>query len=107
VTYSHPVPIDTDAVPCRKDPERQFPNGSGAAREAQEHAAKAVCRFGNNGRACPLLVRCLSYGIQYAVEGVWGATTEKERQDIRDATGTVPISITPGMPRATVYRRTA
>jgi hypothetical protein len=103
----HPTPIDSDEVPCRKDPDRMFPAGNGAAREAQEHAAKAVCRFGNDGRACPLLVPCLSYGLDFAVEGIWGASTEKERENIRRATGAVPISITPGTPRATVYRRTA
>lgn len=107
MTYDTPVPLDTDTVPCRRNPEKQFPKSNGAAREAQEHAAKTVCRRGNNGKPCHLFDACFAYAMEYAVEGVWGASTWAERQKIRAANGVVPISITPGTARVTVYRRTA
>lgn len=107
MTYDTVTPLDVEAVPCRRDPEKQFPTATGAAREAQEHAAKAVCKRGNNGAPCHLFDRCFAYSMRFAVEGVWAATTWAERQKLREANGEVPISITPGTPRATVYRRTA
>ena len=93
MTFSTPITIDTDTVPCRRDPERQFPVGHGSAREAQEHAAKTVCRRGDNGRACPLIDRCLRFALRHAVEGVWGATTAEERQAIRARTGVEAIPL--------------
>ena len=100
---SHPTPLDTDAVPCRRQPERMFPTGTKPNTLApQEAAAKAVCRTGNNGRACPVLDRCLRYALRHNVEGVWGATTTEERQKIRDRTGVVaiPIALSPTLRHA-------
>ena len=93
MTYSHPLPIDHESVPCRKDPERQFPVGSGEARTAQENRAKTVCRRGNNGKACPLIDRCLRFALRHSVEGVWGGTTEDERQAVRARTGVEAIPL--------------
>jgi hypothetical protein len=102
MTYDHPVPVDTDAVPCRRDPERMFPVGNGASREAQDHAAKAVCRFGNGGHHCPLFSRCLRFSVRHSVDGIWASTTPEERQKIRDRTGVeaIPLYLSPSPARA-------
>lgn len=107
MSINHPTPLDVEAVPCRTNPERMFPAGTGAYREAREESAKSVCNRGANGSPCPLRDRCLAYALQHAVEGVWGGTTWSERQDMRAANGILPVSITTGVARLTVYRRTA
>lgn len=62
---------------CRDhDPEIWFPIGTpGApAYEAEVERAKAICR------TCPALISCLFYALDNGVKfGVWGATTEFER----------------------------
>lgn len=79
-----PYPVARDVDPaCRgADPELFFPFADAHARQA-----KAICH------RCPLLGRCLPYAIAYAVTGVWGATTEGERNAYRRANGIQPISI--------------
>lgn len=96
-----PTPIDVDAVPCRANPEAMFPTGIQKQRAAQDAAAKAVCRTGNNGKACPVIDRCLRYALRHAVEGIWAATTLEERQAIRGRTGVVadPIGLSEAMSR--------
>lgn len=93
MTYNPVTPIDTDAVPCRRDPERMFPTGIQNTRKAQEASARAVCRTGNGGRACPLIDRCLRYALRHNVDGVWAATTLDERVAIRERTGVVAIPL--------------
>jgi WhiB family redox-sensing transcriptional regulator len=85
---SHPIPIDTDAVPCRRDPERMFPvadKPGGYA--ASVERAKAVCR------TCPLVDPCFAYAIRVDVAGVWGNSSEQERQEFRKNNGIVPIPV--------------
>lgn len=88
-----PVPIDTDTVPCRANPELHFPTATGPRREAQENRAKTVCRTGSNGHRCPLFDACLTEALHWDVVGVWGATNEKERDAIRKRTGVVPLPV--------------
>lgn len=105
MTPTHPVPIDTDAVPCRRDPELFFSQrgdaGHPAAVQLRIDEAKAICA------RCPLKDPCLAYAITFDVEGTWGGSTLKERNRLRKNNGIVPISITTGTARASVYRRTA
>ena len=80
---AHPVPRDADAVPCRKDPEKQFPAVNAAGHLAAVAAAKAVCDTGNDGAPCPFRDPCLAYSLANDVEGVWGGTTYAERRAMR------------------------
>lgn len=41
--------------------------------------AKAVCAD------CPIRLQCLEFAIKHNEDGVWGGTTQAERQDIRKA----------------------
>lgn len=84
---AYPAPIDTTAVPCRKDPESMFPTSTGPHREAQENRAKTVCRTGANGGRCPIFDACLAEALRFDVVGIWGATTKEERDEIRKRTG--------------------
>ena len=106
MTYTHPVPVDVATVPCRRDPEKQFPTSHGDKRTRDDAAAKTVCTRGNNGRPCHLLAPCLRYALRHTVEGVWGATTEEERKKMQEANGIVPLPlVSPVPPRRDVYGR--
>lgn len=49
--------------------------------------AKKVCL------SCPLLEKCRDYAIQNAVAGVWGGTTQHERERIRVMLGIIPKQV--------------
>ena len=60
------------------DPELFFP-GDGII----PGKAKAVCR------SCDHIQECLIWALHHQVDGVWGATTPRDRQHIRRETGIV------------------
>ena len=61
---------------CRaENPELFFPTSAASPKRIDE--AKAVCL------RCPRLDPCLAYALRNNVEGVWGATSYKERQRMR------------------------
>lgn len=63
---------------CREvDPETFFyePKERGHAKRKREQAAKKVCA------GCPVLTQCLKHALNAPEHyGVWGGTTEEERQ---------------------------
>ncbi|WP_256862283.1 WhiB family transcriptional regulator [Microbispora sp. GKU 823] len=67
---------------CRSvPPELFFPLGYGREFARQIEEAKAVCR------ACPVYSRCRDYVLanpELAPEGIWAATTPKERRRLRE-----------------------
>lgn len=76
-------------IPCRANPERQFPNS-----DPQEiEAAKTVCLKGNAGRRCEFIERCLEQALHVNYQGIWAATTEDERAKIRRRKGVVPLPV--------------
>lgn len=66
---------------CRhEDPELFFPITARGPSSRQILAAKAVCA------RCPVQRECLSYALQDRhSSGIWGGTTEEERQAMRRA----------------------
>jgi len=68
---------------CRGlDSEMFFhPEGErGSAKQAREHAAKALCA------SCPVMMQCRAHALKVREPfGVWGGLTESERQVIYDA----------------------
>jgi hypothetical protein len=64
---------------CRgQDPAAFFPEAGGSANQARR-----ICR------TCPVQVDCLTYALGVPVShdwGVWGGTTEDERQQLRRCT---------------------
>ena len=73
----------TDSALCAQigDHDTFFPdNGSSSAE------AKRICGM------CEVSTECLTYAIRapYAIHGVWGGTTEKERRDLRRRHGIAP-----------------
>lgn len=61
-----------------------FPD-PGGARDAAE--AKAICR------RCEVQLECLEFALFTAVDGIWGGTTQKERQEIRSRSGmSLPVN---------------
>lgn len=44
-------------------------------------AAKKVCA------SCPVRLDCLTYGVHHEKYGIWGGTSERQRQRIRTALG--------------------
>ncbi len=55
------------------DPDQWFPEKGDSPRQA-----KAICRN------CSVSIECLQYALEHpAIEGIWGGTTFKERQQIR------------------------
>lgn len=63
-----------DAACAAVDPDLFFPAGRDPV---LAEAAKTYCR------RCPLIRECLSYALTHNVEGIWGATTPTERDDLR------------------------
>jgi len=65
-----------DAAPCsdHPNPDLWFPEKGHSSREA-----KQLCRV------CPVQAACLEVALSsgYDLHGVWGATTEKDRRDLR------------------------
>lgn len=58
---------------AQTDPELWFPTA-----EAQTgRLAKSLCR------TCPWLLECAGYALHYDVTGIWGATNDRERQEMR------------------------
>lgn len=81
------VPAD---VPCKKRPERMFPD----TRKAEAvQAAKFVCTTGNSGKPCTFLAECRAYALKHQVLGVWGATDEDDRRALRRRGGVVAKSV--------------
>jgi WhiB family redox-sensing transcriptional regulator len=64
---------------CRDaDPDLFFPIGSSGPGLRQIAEAKAICAL------CPVITDCLSYALATGQDaGVWGGTTEQERQALR------------------------
>lgn len=107
MTFTHPLPVDVESVPCRKDAERMFPTTAGPQRERDDEAAKTVCRKGRDGHACHLLGPCLRYSLRHSVQGVWAGTTEDERKEMQERNGIDPLPLVSPAVRRDVYRRTA
>lgn len=61
---------------CRtSDPELFFPIAAEHPHQ-QTTAAKAVCR------SCPVTDQCLGYALSHGERGIWGGTTERERDTL-------------------------
>jgi hypothetical protein len=63
------------SVECEELPDVFF--AQEASREAQdlvEEIAKSICE------RCPVRVQCRDYALSTRVTGIWGGTTEAERQ---------------------------
>jgi WhiB family redox-sensing transcriptional regulator len=61
--------------PCQDvDPETFFPEGGGD----NDKGAKRICS------PCPLRAECLAYALDNGMQGVWGGTTERDREKIRN-----------------------
>ena len=83
LTWSRTHDWDTDdwreQAACRTvDPDLFFPIGTTGTALVQIEAAKAVCR------KCPSIEACLEFALATNQEaGVWGATSEEERRELR------------------------
>lgn len=67
-----------DRARCREaDPELFFPVGTGDPAKAQIAEAKKVCA------QCPVVEPCLRWALDNSQTGVWGGTSDEERQAIR------------------------
>jgi len=73
------IPTLSRRPPCALDPELFFPRSS--RDEAQIATAKRVCGD------CPVRRECLSFALTHAVHGIWGGTTEAEREALQRAHG--------------------
>lgn len=74
--YLEPHPFDGTQHCQDVDPELFFPNEEGVYEDLQR--AKDICK------GCPLNLNCLQYALKHPeLEGVWGATTLKDRRLMR------------------------
>jgi WhiB family redox-sensing transcriptional regulator len=81
--------FDGEPLCSQTDPEIFFQQENNYGRHAylNEKEAKDICR------ACPLVSECLIYALKSRdsnnlwVQGIWGGTTERDRQKIRDSKG--------------------
>lgn len=69
----------TEHAAClTQDPDLFFPVGTTGPAVEQVRAAKAVCA------RCPVVTPCLEHALTTGQRaGVWGGTTEEERQALR------------------------
>ena len=44
---------------------------------------------------CPVQIQCFNYAIENLVEGIWGATTKKERDKYRSKRGIIGKTVVP------------
>lgn len=72
MTMFQPEPWMADALCAQTDPELFFPVVGGSGREA-----KRLCR------PCPVRAQCLTFALEHHERGVWGGTSEKERDELR------------------------
>ena len=74
--HSNQQPFDGRQLCATVDPELFFPEDYDD--RAAVAKAKEVCN------KCPLLSACLHYAVMnISLEGVWGATTPRERRNLR------------------------
>lgn len=82
-----PYPPVTGFEPCATtDPELFFPDRSYNFVKTTL-IAKELCR------GCPVRSACAEYAIGTDVEGIWGATDEKERRAIQKERGLEPYKL--------------
>ena len=87
VKYAPPYPRVTGYEPCAQtDPELFFPERNNNFVKITE-IAKSLCR------TCPIQLPCRTYAIGTDVEGIWGATDEKERKAIQKEEGIEPYKL--------------
>lgn len=67
-----PEPWMADALCAQVDGDVWFPAVGGSAKEA-----KAICK------QCPVLEQCLAFAVEHHEMGIWGGTSEKQRQALR------------------------
>lgn len=83
---------------CTKAPEAFFPASTGSANTLEAERAKSICR------QCRFRQPCLDWAIENHEWGIWGGTTEDERQHIVE-TGHLPEP-TKKYTRYELYQRT-
>jgi WhiB family redox-sensing transcriptional regulator len=77
--FTTSMPRWVDALCAEVDPEIFFPIKGSA--QSQAFKAKSICR------KCPIIDKCLSYAVKHTdLDGIWGATTQREREIIRSKT---------------------
>lgn len=85
MTDPAPYPDFDGTQSCRRlDPEEFFPEGRHGPRSLPSPAARQACR------TCPFLRGCLAYALTHGVEGIWGGTTDAERDQLRARHGIDP-----------------
>lgn len=73
-------PATDGSQPCaHADPETFFPTSSGRGHTVELASLPAIrlCR------RCPFIRACLGYALSHDVLGVWGGTTERQREELR------------------------
>ena len=65
-----------EAVCAQTDPDCFFPD-----KGESNAAAIAICK------TCPVKDPCLNYALQHNMSGIWGATSENQRKDLRRQLG--------------------
>jgi WhiB family transcriptional regulator, redox-sensing transcriptional regulator len=61
-----------------EDPELFFPVAAQGSALSQISAARAVCQH------CAVAAMCLAYALHTSQAGIWGGTTQEERQAMRE-----------------------
>ncbi len=69
--------FDGSQVCAQTDPDLWFPTSE----KQTGRLAKNLCR------SCPWVISCLEYSLRHEVVGIWGATTERERVQMRKELG--------------------
>ena len=86
---SPPAWMDDAACSGCDEPELFHPHGLADA----DPAALAMCRL------CPVAAECLQYALDNGESGVWGGTTDKERDYQRRHIDRTPMKRRPTRPR--------
>lgn len=82
-----PYPHFTGTEPCATVGSDHFFTTDEQPAYTNLPMVKAICR------GCDMRDACLNYALHTAVHGIWGGTTEHERQAVRREYNIVPVAL--------------
>lgn len=72
-----------------------FPKAGGKSKKS-----KTYCEGVNGFGQCPVIKECLEQALKLRLEGFWAGTTDKEREQMKEFIGALPLTVLDYLPRS-------